>query len=190
MVVCVSYDMNYMFTYIYVHCHTCIFLLSSFLVSILFVRIAMQCNSAMATWLANTDINGDEILSMIIFLKFFIYSTDKYLQVHSCSVHKWVETTCHAVWAQVFYLLFVLTKIYTYRFIYYHKWWMSPPPQWSRFTTEGSSCGPKWRVSTSTYFSFFFFILFTTLYRFMYQHKQQMLPPPQQWWCYDFKQFR
>ena len=124
----------------------------------------MQCNSAMATWLVNVDINGDETLSMFFFWSFlFILLITIYRYIHA--VHTNDMLCCLGPG---------FLSHCTYRFIYYHKWQMSPPPQRSHFTTEGSSSGPI--------FLFFFFILFTTLYRFMYQHKQQMLPPPPQLW--------
>ena len=68
------------------------------------------------------------------------------------------QTTCCT-------FVFLLTNIYTYRFIYYHKWRMLPPPQRSHSTTEGSSSGPKWHNTLFRpkypffFFSFLFFLL-------------------------------
>ena len=101
--------------------------------------------------------------SVCFFLKFFIYSTDNYLQVHSCSACK--RHVALSGPRFFFFCLFLLTNIYTYRFIYYHKWRMSPPPQQSHFTTEGSSSGPKWCDTSFRpkylffFFSFLFFLL-------------------------------
>ena len=95
-------------------------------------------------------------------MKFFIYSTDNYLQVHSCSVHK---RRVALLGPGFFSFVFLLTNIYAYRFIYYHKWRMSPPPQRSHSTTEGSSSGPKGHNTSfrPKYLFFFFFFLFFLL---------------------------